>query len=620
MSDADLACVGDACPRFDGGRVAAAPLLPTTLTTRRAAAVSVAPRGALEPARQYTWKVGAHVPISTLAPRPRRAVTGAASAAQKRGEPLLAMAISRQLLLPQALGLRHSGRWRWQLAPCALHLGADVALLPAGHPTALDAQHTLEVQPACRVRLAKRAAGCAATFHLLPRPALELSRPLLRPTAAAQRRLPATASRARRAWAAARRLAGRVALRAVLSAPEADTGIDLQRRVAHSGRSATANGHAATASAPRSPNLLWRPRLRFHVEWRAPGDDVRLGRTLGEWGGPTALAQPMASRDPAEVSAAATVAEPGAPARRTLAESAARGVMRLLAPVVLALSEARACGADSIALAEARGFMPFARGHARDDAGGGGGGAAERVAARLLPRALHVDFLRFGRTFEGGAFQGGEGIVAADASLGGIGGGSSGGGGMRHDLIAVVAGHWIDPWDQPGAPGERDFNLEVADRVERLLRQGGWRVLRPERDAPSLRWEDYLQWAGAQTRRGVPVLEVHGQGLIEGRLLQGVLGTLRSPLNKALAEEFGAFPMDWRELALPRKGGVILEAFNSDEVLQMGREERVLHADAVANKIVLAVERAALDKSCQTSFCETETNRTPEEKILKRGW
>ena len=65
MSDADLACVGDACPRFDGGRVAAAPLLPTTLTTRRAAAVSVAPRGALEPARQYTWKVGAHVPIST---------------------------------------------------------------------------------------------------------------------------------------------------------------------------------------------------------------------------------------------------------------------------------------------------------------------------------------------------------------------------------------------------------------------------------------------------------------------------------------------------------------------------------------------------------------------------
>ena len=69
----------------------------------------------------------------------------------------------------------------------------------------------------------------------------------------------------------------------------------------------------------------------------------------------------------------------------------------------------------------------------------------------------------------------------------------------------------------------------------------GWRVLRPERDAPSLRWEDYLQWAGAQSRRGVPVLEIHGQGAMEdGRFLQGVLGTRRSPLNAELAEEVRA--------------------------------------------------------------------------------
>lgn len=33
-----------------------------------------------------------------------------------------------------------------------------------------------------------------------------------------------------------------------------------------------------------------------------------------------------------------------------------------------------------------------------------------------------------------------------------------------------------------------------------------------------------------------------------------------------LAKEFGIFDMDWRELGVPRRGGVIVESFNSDEV------------------------------------------------------
>jgi hypothetical protein len=34
-----------------------------------------------------------------------------------------------------------------------------------------------------------------------------------------------------------------------------------------------------------------------------------------------------------------------------------------------------------------------------------------------------------------------------------------------------------------------------------------------------------------------------------------------------LAGDFGYFQMDWRELGVPRRGGVIVESFNSDEVM-----------------------------------------------------
>jgi hypothetical protein len=64
----------------------------------------------------------------------------------------------------------------------------------------------------------------------------------------------------------------------------------------------------------------------------------------------------------------------------------------------------------------------------------------------------------------------------------------------RH--IAVVAGHWIDPAEQVGAPGEREFNMKVADNLTVRLRRHGWTVLRPEREHRSLHpdtWDGYLQ-------------------------------------------------------------------------------------------------------------------------------
>jgi hypothetical protein len=47
----------------------------------------------------------------------------------------------------------------------------------------------------------------------------------------------------------------------------------------------------------------------------------------------------------------------------------------------------------------------------------------------------------------------------------------------------------------------------------------------------------------------------------------GVIGDANAPLSKELAGDFGYFQMDWRELGVPRRGGVIVESFNSDEVM-----------------------------------------------------
>lgn len=66
------------------------------------------------------------------------------------------------------------------------------------------------------------------------------------------------------------------------------------------------------------------------------------------------------------------------------------------------------------------------------------------------------------------------------------------------DTISVVPGHWIDCQSEPGAHGEREFNMDVANVVEKQLRNNGWEVLRPDRDAPRMTWEEYLNWVSHQ--------------------------------------------------------------------------------------------------------------------------
>eukprot|EP00850_Spirogloea_muscicola_P005286 SM000024S07748 [mRNA] locus=s24:210500:214379:+ [translate_table: standard] len=166
------------------------------------------------------------------------------------------------------------------------------------------------------------------------------------------------------------------------------------------------------------------------------------------------------------------------------------------------------------------------------------------------------------------------------------------------DKVTVVPGHWIDPGFEPGAPGEREFNLEVANTIEKQLRGHKWDVLRPDRDAPHLSWEAYLNWVAKQTLRGVPVVEIHGQGSAADfrGLVLGVIGEKDAPLNRELASHFGFFPMDWRELAVPRRGGVIVECFNSDEVLQMAPWHRTWAVGRLSSRITQCILRATREK------------------------
>lgn len=163
------------------------------------------------------------------------------------------------------------------------------------------------------------------------------------------------------------------------------------------------------------------------------------------------------------------------------------------------------------------------------------------------------------------------------------------------DVITIVPGHWIDPGVEVGALGEREFNLEVANMLEKQLRGNGWEVLRPDRDAPLLSWEEYLNWVSKQTLKGIPVVEIHGQGSSADYrgLVLGVIGDDRAPLTKELALKFGYFQMDWRELGVPRRGGVIIESFNADEVLQMAPWHRKWAVRRLSNRIVSSIERAS---------------------------
>ena len=175
--------------------------------------------------------------------------------------------------------------------------------------------------------------------------------------------------------------------------------------------------------------------------------------------------------------------------------------------------------------------------------------------------------------------------------------------------VALVPGHWIDPGEESGAPGERALNLVIANRAHRLLDARGWTVLRPDLASPPLSWEEYVAWVRAQSRGGVAVLEVHGQGegaSMEGRVT-GVIAQRESTLGDALAVRFGVFPMDWTELAVPRLGGAVVESFDATALERLPPEARTAAVDDIAKDIAEAVDstRSAAEPpvGCSASGC-----------------
>ena len=157
--------------------------------------------------------------------------------------------------------------------------------------------------------------------------------------------------------------------------------------------------------------------------------------------------------------------------------------------------------------------------------------------------------------------------------------------------VAIVPGHWIDPAHEKGAPGEAEFNLEIADRATDKLQAQGWRVLRPDREA-RVGWDQYLQWVNGKTRWGVSVVEIHGQGGAYAHLLGAIADDLR-PMNQALKERFGDYPGRWYDYSVARRGGCVLECFSTEELGAMDEKERERHADKIAGDIAAAARDAA---------------------------
>lgn len=170
-------------------------------------------------------------------------------------------------------------------------------------------------------------------------------------------------------------------------------------------------------------------------------------------------------------------------------------------------------------------------------------------------------------------------------------------------VIALVAGHCIDPGYDTGAPGEREQSKRIADMSSRMLKANGWKILRPDRDARHLTWLEYNDWINQRTREGIPVIEIHGQGKCNGvqGKLTGVIGQRLSLLNKELAKTFGYFPTNWRRLRVARNGGTVLEAFNTDRLKRMSHGERIKAAHNLAAIIAGAVVQA---ESASTSTAD----------------
>ena len=135
--------------------------------------------------------------------------------------------------------------------------------------------------------------------------------------------------------------------------------------------------------------------------------------------------------------------------------------------------------------------------------------------------------------------------------------------------VAIVAGHWIDAGVDTGAPGEKETNLYIANRVTSKLASKGWLVWRPDNNKEEYTWQEYLEWVGEQTLRKIPVVEIHGQGRIGNIPAIGVIGERGSPLNVKLGKHFSFFPMDYKVRGVPRHGGTILEAYDTDKFRQV---------------------------------------------------
>jgi len=167
--------------------------------------------------------------------------------------------------------------------------------------------------------------------------------------------------------------------------------------------------------------------------------------------------------------------------------------------------------------------------------------------------------------------------------------------------IAVVPGHFIDCGNEPGAKHEKAMNLRVADALtRRLTREDGFTVWRLERGG-RLGWNAYKCAVAQQFSPAVEVLEIHGQpgrdgrgGRAEGLVAWGGPAD-DTPLQRELRREFGDHGniAQLRGLGVPRAGGALIEAFDTDRVALLRTErEHAAFADEVARRLRDAVMRS----------------------------
>ena len=159
------------------------------------------------------------------------------------------------------------------------------------------------------------------------------------------------------------------------------------------------------------------------------------------------------------------------------------------------------------------------------------------------------------------------------------------------------------------------YKRQIANRTHALLGDDGWTVLRPDLASPPLAREQYVAWVKTQSSAGVAVLEVHGRsGTDEDTLSSGVKHTRTgvisqddSVLGAELAKSFGtAQDGTWRELAVPRCGGAVLESFDSSTLEAMDAAKRSETVDGIARDIAAAVSATAVvtpPEGCSVSGC-----------------